>query len=801
MTEGGRVTRPHLCHHARVRRWLFRILALLVLISAAVLLTGRWYLERQGRTTPEQIGGGRATVTLDERAIPTLRADDWTALAEAQGYLVASERMFQMDLLRRYAGGSLAELFGSAAIEADRGRRLEDWAGYAARAYQALPADERAFADAYASGVNRFIGDHRGAWGAEYLLLRTEPARWRGADTVLILLSMIEQLTSSSRNDALGGQWKAALGPAWSQFLFTLDHPWNEPMFGTPARQGPELPWSEALPMAPLAADEGALPPPEAPKALGRGTLDRTLADLGVALPDPAEEGAAIGSNSWAYCGKRGCFVCNDPHLGFTVPQVWYALRLERSAEEWALGVSLPGIPGIVLGMNPHLAWAFTNVGEDVDDLLIETLSADGTRYLASRQGAREVWAPITTVTSTIIVKGEASIPVTARFTERGPLVPCPLGSEVGTCARHWLAFEAGLLRLPPGIMRARSWEEMNRALDDMRMPAQNVLMIDRRGGMGYRTSGTGVERRIDGTAPQPALEGAWIALQPAASRPRRWIAPSSTTSYFLATANERIWVSELGHSWSDDARKDRIRTVLGSSDTLGVDDMLSLQLDTTSRFARWLLSWIGERAEPKSEAERGALERWRKFDGNAAVDPRTFGEALQVESALERILLGRVRAQRLPAALRNLKTAHRLPRAWMLATLSVENGTRVFGIDERDLAARLLAIGAAVPSSPGYARENSWAAQHPFYGRVPLIGDLFGISAPPQIGSRHVPRVETPHFGASMRVVWSVFAPEESRWSFPVGQSGHPASPHYEDARGDWIAGRARPAWSGAER
>lgn len=774
-----------------MRRWVFRILAILVVVSVVAFGLLHWLLGRQGAPLAGVERVGVSAEPLDGFGVPVIRGGDWAAIVEAQGFVVASERLFQMDLIRRFAGGRLSELFGRAALDADLRRHREDWSGVAGRAVEELPADERELCEAYAAGVNRFITRAEGHWSIEYALLRIEPEPWRCADTMLVLLSMIEQLTGAGEADAVRGAWKQALGERWFDFLFTQHHPWNEPIIGTTTRTV-VLPLDRPLPAEPLGADEG--------HAAKNSTARETFAGV----PEPFASQLALlagggtdvpGSNSWAWCGTTGCYLANDPHLGYSVPQTWFALRLERSPEEWAVGVSLPGIPGIVLGMNRHLAWAFTNVGEDVDDLLLERLSENGASYLADVEDGREVWVPVRTVSSIIRVKDAEPVTVEAHFTHRGPIEDRP---HTGPSSRQWLAFQPGMLRLPSKLARAKDWTELNAALDDMKAPAQNVLMVDRAGNLGYRASGTGVKRRLDGQVPQPAIAGEWAGFEPPGARPRRFLAASSTatTPRFIATANQRIWPSPFGHAWADDARHERIRRALAASDRFGPGDMQALQLDTESRFHRWLLDWVAARAKPESEEQRRLLETWRRFDGVATKDRATFTRALAVEDAAQKLLIDRVRKHRLAPRDADLPYRHRLWRAWLLTTLDTRDGTEVFGVDEAAFAQRLLEIAEKTRVEPDYAEQNAWLAQHPFAQRVPLIGPLFEISRMPQVGSAQVPRVEGPKFGASVRVVWSLSRPEDSRWSFPVGQSGHIGSPHYDDARAGWFAERWRPVF-----
>lgn len=766
----------------RVVRRLLLVLALLILGTGVY---AAYVYNRQG-LSPEEISnycgpGDGSKIELDARGIPTIDSDNWFNAVSAEGYVVASDRMFQMDLMRRAAAGRLAEWFGPLAVEADRRRKLEDWEGVAQRAYKALPREQQLYIDQYTWGVNHFIETSPGRWGLEYALLMTEPEPWEGKDSILLMLSMDEQLTAFSGMEATGSRWQDDIGDAWFNFLFTLDHPWNDPMFGTKPRDRPELPLAKAL----------------AKRAIE--SVDRLAMQLDQKTPPPI---LPRGSNNWAWCGKTGCFLANDPHLGASVPHLWYAVRMRVDKDDWVAGVAIPGLPGVVLGMNPHLAWAFTNVGEDVDDLLLEQLSPDGEQYLASVENGEEVWKPVERREHVIHVKGGDDEKVFSRHTHRGPLVKRPvLGDQ--WYSRQWLPYVEGIIHLPVQYNRAKSFEEMNAALDDFRVPAQNVVMVDRAGNVGYRTSGTGVQRKISGRRPQRAIDGEWAGLEPASSRPRMlYYVKDSGEDHprWIATANERIWVDEYGERWVDDLRKDRIRRVLSSRDDFTREDMETLQRDTESRYFHLILDWVRAHAEPAGAEEKEILDRWAKWNGVAADDPTTFTEAIAVEGALVRVCLDRVRRALMPEKDREIPYEHWMKSAWVITALEAEHGTEVFGFDERELAKALLEVAKARTTSDAkpYYEENRWAAQHPFVGRVPVIGDWFKVDAVPQYGWRGVVvRVEQPTFGASVRLVWDLSKPANSTWSLPVGQSGHIRSPHYKDLQAEWAAGKPFPVFS----
>jgi penicillin G amidase len=721
-------------------KWILRI-GLFLLVAVAILIgVAAWIVERQG-----------LEITDDPHGIPTISGPDWEAVVEAQGFAHAAERMFQMDLFRRAAAGRLSEFFGSATIEFDRRHREEDWVSVADRAAETLDEKQKKLLEAYVRGVNRYIEENDGRWGIEYVLLDAKPEKWLVRDSLLVLLNMCDQLAVAAPNEADTEAWRKHLPKEWFDFLFTQEHPWNEPLFGTAKTSSITVPRQ---------------------KLRSRSVLSSELAFV------PEELDTFGASNSWGWCGKTGCFLANDPHLGASVPHLWYAVRLRVSPKQWAVGVSIPGLPGVVLGMNPYLAWAFTNLGEDVDDYLEEEV--DGDEYVAELVDGNKVWKPIETRPFQIRVRNGDAIEGVARFTHRGPLAQ--RRNLDGWYSRQWLPLKPGLLSFSTRMHEATSWEEMNAAIDSMTVPAQSVLVMDRRGNLGYRASGTGVVRRVTGRRPQRALEGEWVGMQPRSTRPRILFSgtTTSTEARFISTANQRIWIDEFGHRWANDLRQHRIREMLSARKDFTRFDMNAMQLDTKSEYHHRLIAWLA--------AHASVPERWKSWSGVATEDADTFTAAIRIDAMFKKLCLSRVRDQfEVPS---ELTYSGRMDSAWMLKLLDTPGSLSAFGLDEREVAEKIV-DRATREKYESYDVENRWQAQHPFVGRVPVIGDRFTVDEHPQPGWTDLVRVETPKFGASTRLVWDLSDPKNSTWSLPVGQSGHVSSPHYSDFQSDWAAAR----------
>ena len=229
---------------------------------------------------------------------------------------------------------------------------------------------------------------------------------------------------------------------------------------------------------------------------------------------------------------------------------------------------------------------------------------------------------------------------------------------------------------------------------------------------------------------------------------------------------------------------------MLSSRPDLSREDMEDLQLDTESRYHAMVLSWVVDHGAPATPAQEAIVARWRAWDGMAYAQGETFAEALDVTRALYELLLAQVRVQLLPASVRELRYSWRMQDAWLIATLQSEGGMAVFGLDSAEVANYLLEV--AVRPRQRHVKRNRWQAQHPFVGRIPIVGDLFRVDEYLQWGFSSLVRVERPRFGASLRFVFDLSDPAESTWITPVGQSGHPGSSHDRDLQ---------PLWHGAKR
>jgi len=737
-----------------------------------IFLSGCGVMLEQG-LNQQQWSQYKKNIDFDANGIPTISATGWEELIELQGFTIASERLWQMDLMRRVAAGELSEWFGSMALKYDTKQRQEFWRTTAEHLYSQLPQDEKKFVDEYTHGVNRFIKQYKNQWGYEYYIMAEQPRLWSGSDSMLILMTMANNLSTVIYREEIQGLWKSAMSEDWAKFLFSTNHPWNKTMFGESNNQVTLPKQSSWLPISPIAKN-----------------ISKELANVTVKVDD-----SMPGSNNWVWRDKKHTFVVNDPHLGYGVPMIWYAMRMRVSADEWVVGTAIPGIPGIILGMNQSIAWGFTNLREDVDDLLKETLNDKKTAYLDKNKSGKTIWKPIKKLTDTIKVKHSEDVSVEVWRTHRGPLSQKKyLGEDY--YSRQWLGFFPQKIRIATiKLNRAKDWEDFNKALDVMLVPAQNVVMADRHGNIGYRSSGQGIIRNISGRVPQPAINGEWRGFKPVYDRPRQWISKQTNTAQakFIATANERIWIDEFDHGWGGNERKERIESYLSSHENLTMKEMKQLQLDTKSRLHGLILNWMIKHSTNQTTDYQLMVGQWEKWDHHASSAPEVFTDAVFIQDKLFELLISKVKKMVLKKDIKKTPYLWARGNAWLIKVLSIKNGLNIFGHDNTEVANWLAekVIKNRQKNKGNYSKENQWKAQHPFVKTVPFLGKKFKIKEYPQPGYSGLVRKESPHSGATTRLIWDMNNPSNSQWIFPVGQSGHAQSQHFSDFQEKWHQGQ----------
>ena len=601
-------------------------------IGALAWFTGRALPQTSGTLTVPGLERP-VTVVRDVVGIAHIRAETVHDLFMAQGFVHAQERMWQMEVWRHISAGRLAEMFGESQLDADRFIRTLGWRQAAERDLAAMAPAARAVVDAYAEGVNAWLAQERGSLGLAFVLTGTEPEPWTPLDSVgwqkvqawNVGANMDEELFRYLADARLGDPGRTdELFPPYPE-----DAPVIVPGPGDSADVG------DAADAAPSAVRDGT---PGA-QVIGWRSIAGVGDSIGQLAGLDAGDGMVgthgVGSNNWVVAPDLtttgGALLANDPHLGISMPSIWFLNGLHcapvtDTCPYDVAGASFPGVPAIALGHNARIAWGATNAGTDTQDLFLEQVDpADPTRYLFDGESR-----PFETRTEEIRVKG-ASEPVLqkVRLTVHGPilndvekrLADAPLMSLNWTAiAATDRTFEAIL-----GLNTASSFADFRQSLSLYGTPSQNFVYVDVDGHVGYQLPGTFPIRNGDPTAlrPRPG-DGTheWTGSIPFDELPSL-LDPEAGT---IVTANNAIvdasYPYYLADHWDPGFRAERAADGLleRGEDGLTIDDMTELQVDTTMGRARNAAIWLMT-AEPTTDNGRIVLDRILDWDGACRIE------------------------------------------------------------------------------------------------------------------------------------------------------------------------------------
>jgi penicillin amidase len=786
------------------RHWNIKLLALLLFLLVAAVL-GVWaYLraslpQLEGRQHSPLLSAP-VTVARDANGVPLISGANRLDLAYATGFVHGQERFFQMDLLRRSAAGELAELFGPRALPVDRAHRLHRFRARAAVALARMAPDERTFIERYAAGVN----DGLGALDArpfEYALNGATPRPWVPADSLLVVWAMYFDLQGNQAPRELARGWLAQhLDAAQRAFLLPEGSGWDAPL------DAPAL----AFAAAPI--------PASAPAWWGRKEAVPPRQLAGIGFTD------AVGSNNYALAGTRtasgAAIVSDDMHLGLQLPNTWYRLALRfpdaQGRPQRLVGVSLPGAPPLVIvGSNGHVAWAFTNSYADTLDLV--RLEEDGAHAGQVRTPAG--WETPVAHQETILVKGQPAERLLVRETSLGPVL-----STAGTLyAVHWVAHAPEAINLKHlQLERAATLDEALAAGAADGIPAQNIVIGDARGNIGWTVAGA-LPRRVQGGSAVsfPLADGGtstWDGLLEAAAHPR----VTNPAGGQLATANSRQLsgpgAEVLGDGGYDlGARTRQLRDKLAQlGPRATVPAAFDAALDDRALYiAGWrerALAALDDAAvagHPQRAAFRQLLSG--SWDGRAGVDSVGYRLAQQFRWSLHDLLFAGANAEmrRLDPKASMLSASSRWPdvvarllderpAAWLPAGYDSWQALALAAVDRS--IAEVTRDGTPLEKAT-WGRRNTAAIVHPFTLAMPFLARWLGAPADQLPGDANMPRVAGPKFGQSERLTVSPGREEEGLFDMPGGQSGHPLSPFFLKGHGDWVAGRPLPLLPGAAR
>jgi penicillin amidase len=739
-------------------------------------------------------------VRRDERGIAYVEAEDELDLYFAQGYVTASDRLWQMDLFRRSARGELSEIFGKAALEEDKRRRTYGFTHVAeATAAQADPRS-RAVMEAYAAGVNAYIDtlDDK-SLPLEFQLLGFRPRHWTPADSAAVGKNFAEALSSTWTLD-INRALFANLPPDKAAALFPDASPQDVLVVGTDTTDRKSATPSKPTSALPRRDDSAEL---FAELSHIQQTEERTRARIGLHAEDLA------ASNNWVVSGKRTAsgkpLLANDPHLPASAPSIWHMIHLSAPGLRVA-GVTAAGAPGVIIGHNERVAWGLTNLGPDVQDVYREQFDPQNPRRYQTPAGWRdaEVRREEIKVRKSLLGTETEVVPHDVFVTRHGPVV---LRRGADSYALRWTALSPTATEFSAfyKLNRARNWKEFGEALKDYGGATQNFVYADVDGHIGYYGAGLiPVRSSGDGSLPYDGTkdEGEWKGFIPHAELPHVFDPPSG----IIVTANSRVvgrdYPHFLTHVWAPPTRARRIHDLLTAKQKLTVEDFRAVQSDaytiSGATFAREVAKVAREAGlDAKDEKWRETVRLFEAWDGQLEPDARAPRLAVELAGAFRtKILAGALgpdlaKEYRWPAsAIFFDRVIRERPREWL---------PKEFASYAELLDAAHHETREALTKSQG-ADETKWTwgaripvnFPHPLAG-VPLAGKPFQIAPFPQRGGGGLFAAPNVGGSVSMRLIADAADWDKTRLGIALGVSGDPRSPHWQDQLADWRAATPR--------
>ena len=766
---------------------------------------------------------GAVEVLRDANGIPHIYADTAHDLFLAQGYVHAQDRFWQMDFWRHITAGRLAELFGEGSLDTDKFLRTSGWRRVAEQEYAGATPDTRAVLEAYSAGVNAYLATRSAAdLSLEYSVLALtgltnyRPDPWTGVDSIAWGKAMAWDLSGNVDAEIMRAVLNQTIGVEKTNDYMPLyphgDHPVIVP---TPPFSGAASPGSA----------QGGW------GALGAGGVDALrglnaqLRELG-ALTGGAFDG--IGSNDWVIGGSRTAtglpLLADDPHLGIRIPSIWYQNGLHcrtvtADCPYDVAGYSFAGVPAIIIGHNARIAWGVTNVGPDVQDLVIEKINpADPNQYEVGGQ-----WVNMEVRQETLRVLGGEAQTLTIRSTRHGPLITDVYGSLEGFAAQAGLdpadqyAFALRWTALQPGtlfqsvfkINRARNWDDFRLALRDWDVPSQNFVYADVDGNIGYQMPGKiPVRRSGDGLLPVPGWtdDYEWTGYVPFDQLPSSFNPPQG----YIATANNAVVGPEYPHllalDWDSGYRAERIVAMIEAEAKHTPETIARIQGDNKNLGAGEVLPYLLALRfeEPELAQAQAELRAW---DGQMHMDSRPAA----IYAAFFRQLLAATFHDDLPedfwpggggdswltvrALLPDFKNAWWDDGATPAVETRDEILRRAFAAGYAELQTTL----GADPRNWKWGRLHGSTFDNESLGRsgVGFIEAIFNRGPFPTSGGSSIVNATGFNLTAdepyatrsvpSMRMIVDMSDLENTRMIHTTGQSGHAYARHYIDMADQW--------------
>jgi penicillin G amidase len=810
----------------------------------------------------------KVRVVRDGQGVPTIEAATLEDLFFAQGYVTAQDRLWQMDMMRRAAAGELSEVIGEDTVKMDREERILGLRVAAEAAEKSISARDRAYFDAYARGVNAFLESHRDRLSLEFRLLKYTPRPWTVTDSLLLGARMVQDLSHYRNPPALTREKiLAKLGPELTADLY-VNSSWRDRppsavrrMDEEPAANSGDEDDDDDEEVEPeggnsrlISALSSTLPSRadftnafqlgrHVPQGL-KPTFFQSLNGTAEAVPHPKpiyETSSTLpsapssaftssfnleeadffrpGSNNWVVSGQHTVsgkpLLSNDMHLDHQMPNLWFEAHLRTTTTTTktgnfdVAGVTLPGIPFVIVGHNQRIGWGFTNVGPTVEDDFIEEFNAQG-QYKTPAG-----WRDAQHRQETIHVKGKPDVTLDVVTTRHGPIITELLPGETRQIALRW-TLQDGMGLMFFDVNSAENWDQFRKAFSTFGAPGQNVMYGDVDGHIGYQATGrVPIRAAGDGSLPVGGSDDAheWKGWIPFDEMPHVYDPPAG----ILATANGRIapdgYKYSISTNWDAPWRTDRIYRVLESGKKFAPADMLALQMDVSSTYDRLCADkfvYAVDHATNASDRAKRAADILRDWDGRMSADSAAPTIETKARQELARLLLepklgaaadssASTKNSGAASGALNWKSYHWAMSSVWLDNVLTKQPARWLPPGYSDYGSLLTAaVENAVKQAgvPSDLNQWKWGKNYPVeidqlvLSQLPVIGRFTGPGLHPLSGSTYTVKAVGRGFGPSERLTWNFANFDESTLNVVTGESGIFLSPYYMDQWAAWYRG-----------
>ena len=776
-------------------------LILLAIVAGAALFVGAVWLRRAMRESLPQLDGkihlagltASVTVRRDRHGIPYIQASNLDDLFTAQGYVTAQDRLWQMDMARRFASGNTATILGPAYVRHDRMQRTLLMRQTAEHIVANLNETNRRYYEDYARGVNDYINSHQNDLPAEFHLLMYKPRPWRPVDTALVMMDMVQLLDQTWDIKLDRERVVARIGPTLAAQLYPVgswrDHP--------PTQQPPNLSSPTSwVPLPPLDSSQSHLAKP----SLAHPSASQPSVDDLLQLRQLVEgfrircPGCVPGSNEWVVSGTHTAsgkpILSNDMHLPYQIPGIWYEAGLEAPGFH-ATGLTIPGIPFIIAGHNDHIAWGFTAMYADMQDLYVEQTNAQG-EYRAP-DGS---WRPIEHHHEIIHVRGGRNVTIDVETTDHGPIITPLIHHETRAISLRWSAYDV----LPDNILlfaldTASDWTSFRAAMSRWTSPSLNAVYADDQGHIGYQAIGQ-IPNRPNGIANVPITDTnhEWQGYIPFDQLPSELDPPNG----IIATANSRMtpngYPYVISDDWADPYRNERIWKWLAGKNNLTAADMLKLQTDIYSAVDQELaqrFAYAIDHASHTDRREREAANILRTWQGRVSAG----SSAAAIVAATKKAFWPMILRPKLGSAWRLYRWDEKGFAQEQLITNNPQGwlppGYKTWDDFLADVVKAALSTAPLDLAHWHYGNAHPIRIEHPLYGHLPWFRRWTGVGPSPMPGDTTTVLQSGPTFGPSQRFTIDWANPDAATENIVLGQSGDPLSPWYRDQWPYWYHGK----------